>query len=61
MKKGEPKVKIKHSGGIIELTFDEVQNLLRNNSKSFEIVDKDKYEFVNNILVKKKKKPTTGN
>ena len=56
----EAKIRIKHSGGTIELSFDEAQDLFRNNSKSFEIVDKDKYKFQNNELIKlpKKKKET---
>ena len=41
----EAKVNIKHSKGIVELTFKEAQDLLNNNSKDFEVADKDKYRF----------------
>lgn len=60
----EPKVKIKHSGGTSELTFEHAHRLFKIDKKNFEIVNKDKYEVINGELIKKapkKKKADNSN
>ncbi len=49
----EPKVKIKHSGGTISISFEQASALFKIDKKSFSIVDKDKYEVINGKLIKK--------